>query len=104
MSRLRLSRKENAQLLWSKRIDHFEKWKLVEVGIPGADSPDPMLAHQNSRMRVVEQVAGEMWQLGKNLTGDIGVALCRDENGQARRGEQRRDELPRRRCAPRLPH
>jgi hypothetical protein len=32
------------------------------------------------------------------------VSLCRDENREAWRGEERRNEVPRRRCAPRLSH
>jgi hypothetical protein len=52
-----------------------------------------VLAHQNGRVRIVDQIAWEMWQFGENLSGHIGVALCCDEDGQARRGEERRDEF-----------
>ena len=31
-------------ILQSKWIDHFEKWELIEIGIAGADAPDPVLA------------------------------------------------------------
>jgi hypothetical protein len=90
--------------LLSKRIDHFEERKLIKIGIPCADSSDPVLAHENGRVRVVEQVAGEMRQLRNELSCDIGVSLGRDENGEAWRGEQRHDELPRRWRAPRPSH
>jgi hypothetical protein len=77
---------------------------LIEIGIAGTDPPDPVFAHENSRMRIVEQVAGEMRQLRNELSCDIGVSLGRDENGEAWRGEQRHDELPRRWRAPRPSH
>ena len=51
-------------------------------------------------MRVVEQIAGKMRQLQNNLLGDVGVPLCRGKNCEAWRGEQRGNEVPRRRCAP----
>jgi hypothetical protein len=88
----------------SKRIDHFQERKSIEIGIPRADSSNPVLAHENSRVRVVEQVAGEMTQLRNELSCNIGVSLGRDENGEAWRGEQRHDELPRRWRAPRPSH
>jgi hypothetical protein len=40
-----------------KGVKDFEKWKTVKVRIPGADPPDPVLAHQNGCMRVVQQIA-----------------------------------------------
>jgi hypothetical protein len=58
-----------------KRVDYFDKTELVEVRIPRANSPDSVLAHQNSRMRVVEEIAGDMRQLGKYLSGYIGMAF-----------------------------
>ena len=63
-----------------------------------------MLAHQNSGMRVVQQIAGEVRQLRKNLPGDIGVPLRGDKNSQTRRREERRDELPCHGCSPRPSH
>src|SRR3989442_12735361 len=90
--------------LRSKWIDHFKKRELVEIGIPGADSPDPMLAHENGRVRVVEQIASEVWQLQDDVFGDVGVSLRRNENGKARRGKQRGNEFPGRGRAPRPSH
>src|SRR5437899_1943398 len=49
---------------------------------------------------VVQQIAGEMWQLQNNLFGDLGVPFSPDKNCEAWRGEQRRNEIRRRRCAP----
>ena len=77
---------------------------MIKISIPCADSSDPVLAHENGRVRVVEQVAGEMRQLRNELSCDIGVSLGRDENGEAWRGEQRHDELPSRWRTPRPSH
>jgi hypothetical protein len=46
-----------------KRIYHFEKWEAVEIAVSGADSRDSVLAHKNCRVRVVEQISGEVWEL-----------------------------------------
>src|SRR5256885_15997197 len=46
--------------LQSKRIDYFEKWELIEIGVAGADAPDPVLAHETSRVCVMEHIAGEV--------------------------------------------
>jgi hypothetical protein len=86
--------------LRSKRIDDFEKWELVEIGIPGADSADSVLAHENGGVRVVHQITGEVRQLRNDFFGDIGVSLRRKENAEAGRLEQRRDKGPRRGCGP----
>jgi hypothetical protein len=63
-----------------------------------------LLAHEDGRVRVVYQVAGEVRQFRNDLSGDIDVSLCRDEKPNAGRREQRRDELPGSRCAPGPPH
>jgi hypothetical protein len=63
-----------------------------------------VLTHENSRVCIVQQIAGEIWQLRNDLSGDFGVSLCRDEYGEAWRGEKRQDKLPRRQCALRPPH
>ena len=55
-------------------------------------------------MRVMDQIPREVRQLQNDLSGDVGMSLCWDKNGQAWRGQQSRDELPRRRCAPRPSH
>jgi hypothetical protein len=64
---------------------------LIEIGIPSADSSNPVLTHENSRVCIVQQIAGEIWQLRNDLSGDFGVSLCRDEYGEAWRGEKRQD-------------
>jgi hypothetical protein len=67
---------------------------LIEIGIARADSSDPVLAHENGGVRVVEQVAGEMRQLRNDLPGDVGVKLGRDEYCLARRAASRRTPTP----------
>jgi hypothetical protein len=80
---------------------------LRETGVCGisrADSRDSVFAREDGRVRVVYQVAGQVRQLRDDLSRDISVSLCRDENANARRREQRRDELRSGRCAPGAPH
>ena len=59
----------------------------MEVGVPGTDPPDSMLAHENGGVRVMEQIACQMRKLRDNLSGDIRVSLRRYEDTEPRRGE-----------------
>jgi hypothetical protein len=52
-----------------------------------------MLAHEDGRVCVVHEIAGQVRQLRDHFCGHIAVPLGRDENSQSLRGEQRRDEL-----------
>ncbi len=65
----------------------MEKRKSVKIGIPRANLLDAMLAHENGRVRIVENIAGKMRQFLKDVARDVRVALCRDKNVEARRGE-----------------
>jgi hypothetical protein len=47
----------------------------VEVRIPRADPAYPVLAHEDGRVCVVEQIAGKPRKLLDYLRGNIGVAL-----------------------------
>jgi hypothetical protein len=58
-----------------QRIGDLEEWELIEIGIPGTNSADPMLAHQDCRVCLVQQIAGDVGELGDNLLGDVGVPL-----------------------------
>jgi len=49
--------------LGSKWIHDVEKRELIEISITRADARDAVFAHENGRMRVVQQVACKMWQL-----------------------------------------
>jgi hypothetical protein len=42
--------------LGPKGIDHFEKPKLIEIGVAGANSPDAVFAQKNGDVRAVEQM------------------------------------------------
>jgi hypothetical protein len=88
------------QELRSKGIDYFEERELIEIGVTGANSPDAVFTHKNGGVRVVEQIADKMRQLQNDLLRNVSVPFCRDKNCEAWRGEQRRNEIPRRRCAP----
>ena len=59
--------------LSGQRVDHLKKGKSMEVGVPGANPAKPMFAHEDGSVGVVEQVAREMRQLGKNLSSHLGV-------------------------------
>ena len=73
---------------------------MIEIGVTGANSPDAVFTHKDGGVRVVKQIAGKMRQLQNDLLRDVGVSFCRDKNCEAWRGEQRRNEIPRRRYAP----
>jgi len=70
-----------------KRINHLKKRKSVEIGIARANAPDSMLAHKNCRMRVVKQIAGQVWQFRNDLSGDIGVSIGCNENAETWRSK-----------------
>ena len=57
----------------------------MKIGIARADLLDPVLAHQNSRVSVVKDIAGESGQFQKNLFSNIGVSLRRNEYAESRR-------------------
>jgi hypothetical protein len=46
--------------LGSKRINDLQKRELMEIRITGADLPNAMFAHENCRMRVMQQITGQM--------------------------------------------
>src|SRR5208282_2713465 len=86
--------------LQSQRIEHFEKLESVESGVPCANLLDAVLAHENGGVRVVADIPGKMRQVCNHLAGNVRMALCRDENAEARRDKQRCDKLPCCRCVP----
>ena len=90
--------------LKSQWIDDFQERELIEIGVAGADLPDAVLAHENCSVSIVEQIAGEVRQLVNEFARDVGMTMGRNENGEARRSEECRHELPRRFCVPRPPH
>ena len=73
------------------RIDYLKKRKTVEVRVPSADFGDPVLTHEDRRMRVVNEIAGEPRKLGNDLRGDVGawrsVAASTPSPGEPRRAE-----------------
>jgi hypothetical protein len=46
-----------------ERINDLQKRELIKIRIAGADPPNAVLAHKNRRMRVMQQITGEMRQL-----------------------------------------
>jgi hypothetical protein len=61
--------------LGSNRIDHFKKWELIEIRVSGADSSDPVLAHENGGVRVMEEVAGKVWHLHDDFSRNISMSI-----------------------------
>ena len=59
----------------------------MKIGIPCANLLDAVLAHENGGVRVVENIAGKMRKLLKDVARDVGVAPRWGENveGRARR-------------------
>ena len=72
----------------SKRVHDLEKGEAVEVGVPGADPADSMLAHEDRRVGIMEQIAGEP---GSSVIACSATAACRSVGtstpnpGEARR-------------------
>jgi len=64
---------QQPQSSFVQRINHLEKRKSMEVSIPGTNPMDAMFAHQDCGMGVVQEVAGQMGKLGKDLSGDLGM-------------------------------
>ena len=63
---------------------------MMEIGVARTYPRDPVLAHQDGDVRIMHEIAGEIRQLDQDLRGNVGVAMARDEDTIARRGEQRR--------------
>jgi hypothetical protein len=68
----------------------------MKIRIAGADSSNAVFAHENSRMRVMQQITGEMRQLQNDLSGDVGMPVRGNRNGEARGSKEGSYELLRR--------
>jgi hypothetical protein len=63
----------------SKRINNFEKLETTEIRVARADTADSMLAHENRRVRIVKDIAGEMRVFRENRRGNLQMAVRRHE-------------------------
>jgi len=52
------------------RVDGFEKWEPVEIRVPSIDPVDPVFAHEDRRLRVIEEVAAQERRLAHDLRRD----------------------------------
>jgi hypothetical protein len=43
-----------------ERINDLQKRELIKTCIAGADPPNAVLAHENCRMRVMQQITGDV--------------------------------------------
>jgi len=75
-------------------INNFKKTKSVKIGIPCADLPDAMLTHENRRVRVMEDVSGEMRVFGNDAISYFGMPFSRHQKIKTRRGDQGCDKRP----------
>lgn len=56
----------------------------MKVGIPREDAADTVLAHEDGRVRVVEQVAAQVRDFPEYLISDAGMTICFDQNADRR--------------------
>ena len=54
----------------------------MEVGVAGANPVNPMLAHKNGRVRVMDQVPGQKWQFGNHFSGHLRMSRRGDQNSK----------------------
>ncbi len=66
----------------------------MEVGISGIDTPNPVLAHQDGGVGIVDHVPSEVRKLLEYLGGDRGMPVRGEEYAQTGREQQRLNELP----------
>ena len=64
--------------MMSEWVDDFEKGESVEVCIPCADLPDAMLTHEDGRVSVVQEIAGQVRKLRNDLPGNLEVTWRRN--------------------------
>ena len=62
------------------RLDELEKGKRWKSASRVQISRYAVLAHQDRRMRIVNEIAGEPGKLGDKLRGDSGVAFGGDKD------------------------
>ena len=61
-------------------LDDLEKGEAPEVRVSRANSGDAMLAHQDRRMRVMNEIAREPGKLGDELCGNRRVTFSGDKD------------------------
>jgi len=76
----------------------------MEVGVPGADPANAVFAHEDCGVGVMEEVAGQVRKLRKDLSSHLSVPQRRNQYTQSRRFQQARNEFPGLLHAQRPPH
>ena len=66
------------------RVDYLDEREAVEIAVAGADAADAVLAHEDGDMRVVNEIPGEIGNLGNDRLDDFGMARGRNENIEPR--------------------
>ena len=81
-------------VLQAHRINDLKELEPAEIRIARANAADAVLPHENRRMGVVKQIAGEMRIFPNDLVGDLRVTLGWPQHPETGGREQRRDEAP----------
>ncbi len=61
----------------------------MKIGVARADLPDTVFAHQDRRVRIVNEIARELGHLGNHFAGDIFVTGRRRKHAESWRGQER---------------
>ena len=69
------------------RIYCVQKRKPVEGRVSCVNRLDPVLSHQDRRMCVKDQIAGNAGDIGKDFSCHVTMPVCLRQNPQARGGE-----------------
>jgi hypothetical protein len=64
----------------ARRVNGLDEREPVEVGIAGVDGADAVLAHEYCRVRIVDDVPGEVRQLIEDLGHHVTVSLGRHQH------------------------
>jgi hypothetical protein len=58
-------------------IDYFDERKTMEIGIARVDASNPMLFHKGGGLRIMQDIAPEMWNFRHNFAQDGEMSLRR---------------------------
>jgi len=76
----------------------------MEISVPGTNPANPMFAHEDCSVGVMEEIAGQEGKVRKDLSSHLSVPRCWNQQTQSRRVEQARNEFPGLLYAPRPSH
>ena len=80
--------------MFRDRIHSIQERKPVEVRVFRVDGLDPVFSHQDGRVRIKDQIAGDVGNFGKDFSRDMAMPVCFRQNSQARGRKQGIQKLP----------